>query len=69
MEESEKGLSVGVFSIAVKLIIDRENEIKALFQKNTGTLWRPLQERKKAFTANYYGTTSEKAALEKEVIS
>ncbi len=63
----KKGLSAGrVQSIAVKLIIDRENEIKAFVPEEYWTLEGQFKKEKKAFTANYYGTTSEKAALEKE---
>ena len=63
----KKGLSAGrVQSIAVKLIIDRENEFKAFVPEEYWTLEGQFKKEKKAFTANYYGTTSEKAALEKE---
>ena len=63
----KKGLSAGrVQSIAVKLIIDRENEIKAFVPEEYWTLEGQFKKEKKAFTANYYGTTTEKAALEKE---
>ena len=63
----KKGLSAGrVQSIAVKLIIDRENEIKAFVPEEYWTLEGQFKKEKKAFTANYYGTTSEKAALEQE---
>lgn len=63
----KKGLSAGrVQSIAVKLIIDRENEIKAFVPEEYWTLEGQFKKEKKAFTANYYGTTAEKAALEKE---
>ena len=63
----KKGLSAGrVQSIAVKLIIDRENEIKAFIPEEYWTLEGQFKKEKKAFTANYYGTTAEKASLEKE---
>ena len=63
----KKGLSAGrVQSIAVKLIIDRENEIKAFVPEEYWTLEGQFKKEKKAFTANYYGTTAEKASLEKE---
>ena len=63
----KKGLSAGrVQSIAVKLIIDRENEIKAFVPEEYWTLEGQFKKEKKAFTANYYGTTAEKANLEKE---
>ena len=63
----KKGLSAGrVQSIAVKLIIDRENEIKAFVPEEYWTLEGQFKKEKKAFTANYYGTTDEKANLEKE---
>ena len=63
----KKGLSAGrVQSIAVKLIIDRENEIKAFVPEEYWTLEGQFKKEKKAFTANYYGTTAEKATLEKE---
>ena len=52
MEESEKGLSAGrVQSIAVKLIIDRENEIKAFVPEEYWTLEGQFKKEKKAFTA------------------
>lgn len=63
----KKGLSAGrVQSIAVKLIIDRENEIKAFVPEEYWTLEGQFKKEKKAFTANYYGTTAEKASLDKE---
>ena len=63
----KKGLSAGrVQSIAVKLIIDRENEIKAFVPEEYWTLEGQFKKEKKTFTANYYGTSSEKATLEKE---
>ena len=63
----KKGLSAGrVQSIAVKLIIDRENEIKAFVPEEYWTLEGQFKKEKKTFTANYYGTTAEKATLEKE---
>ena len=63
----KKGLSAGrVQSIAVKLIIDRENEIKAFVPEEYWTLEGQFKKEKKFFTANYYGTTAEKASLEKE---
>ena len=63
----KKGLSAGrVQSIAVKLIIDRENEIKAFVPEEYWTLEGQFKKEKKAFTANYYGTTAKTAALEKE---
>ena len=63
----KKGLSAGrVQSIAVKLIIVRENEIKAFVPEEYWTLEGQFKKEKKAFTANYYGTTAEKANLEKE---
>ena len=63
----KKGLSAGrVQSIAVKLIIDRENEIKAFVPEEYWTLEGQFKKEKKAFTANYYGTSAKKANLEKE---
>ena len=63
----KKGLSAGrVQSIAVKLIIDRENEIKAFVPEEYWTLEGQFKKEKKSFTANYYGTSAEKANLEKE---
>ncbi|MBF1211721.1 MAG: type I DNA topoisomerase [Granulicatella sp.] len=63
----KKGLSAGrVQSIAVKLIIDRENEIKAFVPEEYWTLEGQFKKEKKAFVANYYGTTAEKASLDKE---
>ena len=63
----KKGLSAGrVQSIAVKLIIDRENEIKAFVPEEYWTLEGQFKKEKKSFTANYYGTTAEKAFLDKE---
>ena len=63
----KKGLSAGrVQSIAVKLIIDRENEIKAFVPEEYWTLEGQFKKEKKAFTANYYGTSAKKENLDKE---
>ena len=63
----KKGLSAGrVQSIAVKLIIDRENEIKAFVPEEYWTLEGHFKKDKKSFTANYFGTLQEKCSLEKE---
>ena len=47
MEKGEKGLSAGrVQSVALRMIIDRENEIKTSNQKNIGQLKERLKKEK-----------------------
>ncbi|MGY3724771.1 DNA topoisomerase-1 [Granulicatella balaenopterae] len=63
----KKGLSAGrVQSIALKLIIDRENEIKAFQPEEYWSLTAKFKKQRSNFTANYYGYQNEKKALEKE---
>ena len=62
----KKGLSAGrVQSVAVRLIVDRENEIRAFVPKEYWTLIAKLNENasKKNFDAKFYGTASEKIEI------
>lgn len=63
----KKGLSAGrVQSIAVKLIIDREQEIKAFKPEEYWTLDATFKKGTKTFQGSYYGTTTEKHDLKNE---
>lgn len=62
----KKGLSAGrVQSVAVRLICDRENEIKAFVPKEYWSLTAKLTdaETKKNFDAKFYGTETEKIEI------
>ncbi len=65
----KKGLSAGrVQSVAVRLICDREEEIKAFIPKEYWTLTAKLTEskNKKNIDAKYYGTLNEKVEINSE---
>lgn len=63
----KKGLSAGrVQSIAVKLIIDREQEIKAFVPEEYWSLDATFKKGAKSFVASYYGEASEKVDLKNE---
>ncbi len=63
----KKGLSAGrVQSVTVKLIIDRENEIKAFNPEEYWTLTAQLGIGKNAFSAKFYGRKGEKIELKNE---
>lgn len=65
----KKGLSAGrVQSVAVRLICDRENEIKSFVPKEYWSLIAKLTEpsSKKNFDAKFYGTASEKLEINDE---
>lgn len=67
MEKSEKGLSAGrVQSVAVKLIIDRENEIKNFQPEEYWTITGQFEKDGESFTANFYGVNNEKKELKSE---
>ena len=54
MEESEKGLSAGrVQSVAVKIILDRENEISAFVPEEYWTITARLAIKGSAFEAKF----------------
>lgn len=56
MEEGEKGLSAGrVQSVAVKLIIDRENEIREFKPEEYWTVTAVLLSGEEPFEAKFYG--------------
>lgn len=60
----KKGLSAGrVQSVAVKLIIDRENEISAFIPEEYWTITANLSIRGSAFEAKFYGKGQEKIEL------
>ncbi|CAM4163266.1 type I DNA topoisomerase [Listeria booriae] len=71
----KKGLSAGrVQSVALKLVIDRENEIKAFIPEEYWTIDGNFKKGKKEFQANFYGTNGKKKKLSnvddvKEVMS
>lgn len=64
----KSGLSAGrVQSVATKIIVDRENEIRAFDPKEYWTIDATLVKEDKAFTARYYGDmTGKKIKLESE---
>lgn len=63
----KKGLSAGrVQSVAVKIIIDRENEIKAFVPEEYWSITALLQSGKNSFEANFYGIGKEKVELGSE---
>lgn len=56
MEKSEKGLSAGrVQSVALRLIIDREKEIKEFVPEEYWTIGAKFLKEKEAFEASFYG--------------
>ena len=61
----KSGLSAGrVQSVATRLIVDRENEIKAFKPKEYWTIEATLEAADgKKFSSNYYGTSSKKIEL------
>ncbi|MFD0897270.1 type I DNA topoisomerase [Loigolactobacillus binensis] len=63
----KKGLSAGrVQSIALKLIIDRENEIKAFNPEEYWTIDSQFKKGTKKFAASFYGVDGKKKALKNE---
>lgn len=61
----KKGLSAGrVQSVALKLIIDRENEIKAFKPEEYWTIYGFFQKGNKKFQASFYGVDGKKLKLE-----
>lgn len=67
MEKGKKGLSAGrVQSVALRLIIDRENEIKNFQPEEYWTIEGTFEKGKKAFDALYYGNGKEKIKLTNE---
>ncbi|PYI50357.1 type I DNA topoisomerase [Paenibacillus flagellatus] len=63
----KKGLSAGrVQSVAVKLIIDRENEIKAFIPEEYWSITAALSVNGTEFEAKFYGADGEKKELNRE---
>ncbi|WP_146549374.1 type I DNA topoisomerase [Rummeliibacillus suwonensis] len=63
----KKGLSAGrVQSVALRLIIDRENEIKNFQPEEYWTIDGSFQKEKQTFDALFYGNTKEKLKLSDE---
>ena len=63
----KKGLSAGrVQSVAVKLINDRENEIKSFIPEEYWTISGQFSLGKEIFTANFFGLKNEKMELKSE---
>ncbi|MFL2029318.1 type I DNA topoisomerase [Loigolactobacillus zhaoyuanensis] len=63
----KKGLSAGrVQSIALKLIIDRENEIKAFEPEEYWTIDSEFKKGTKKFAASFYGIDGKKKALKNQ---
>ncbi|MCU9612115.1 type I DNA topoisomerase [Caldibacillus lycopersici] len=63
----KKGLSAGrVQSVAVKLIIDRENEIKNFEPEEYWSITGKFQINKEQFSAQFYGKNKEKIELKSE---
>lgn len=62
------GLSAGrVQSVAVKLICDRENEIRNFIEKEYWTITAKLKANNKSFDANLYGKGNKKLSLENKI--
>lgn len=62
-----KGLSAGrVQSVAVKVIVDRENEIRNFKPEEFWTISADLKKDQQEFEAKYYGQGSKKAKLDTE---
>ncbi|SNZ09593.1 DNA topoisomerase I [Terribacillus aidingensis] len=63
----KKGLSAGrVQSVAVKMIIDRENEIKAFIPEEYWSIDAAFQSGKNSFEGAFYGVDGEKVSLASE---
>ena len=63
----KKGLSAGrVQSVAVKVIVDRENEIRSFKPEEFWTISANLRKDEQEFEAKYYGMGGKKAALSTE---
>ncbi|SER54239.1 type I DNA topoisomerase [Psychrobacillus sp. OK032] len=63
----KKGLSAGrVQSVALRLIIDRENEINSFVPEEYWTIEGQFEKDKKAFDALYFGNEKEKLKLSNE---
>ena len=63
----KKGLSAGrVQSVAMRLIIDRENEIQSFVPEEYWSIEAQFEKGKKPFDALYYGNTNEKVKLSNE---
>ncbi|HEY0828209.1 MAG TPA: type I DNA topoisomerase, partial [Bacilli bacterium] len=63
----KKGLSAGrVQSVAVKLIMDRENEIKAFIPEEYWSITAMLSIKSAEFEAKFYGVDGEKKELQNE---
>ena len=63
----KKGLSAGrVQSVALRLIIDRENEIKNFEPEEYWSITGEFEKDKKKFEAQFYGNSSEKMELKSE---
>ncbi|MDO1605400.1 type I DNA topoisomerase [Lactobacillus sp. YT155] len=64
-QKVKKGLSAGrVQSIALKLVIDREKEIKAFVPEEYWTIDAKFKHNKSAFDAKFYGENGKKLPLE-----
>lgn len=63
----KKGLSAGrVQSVAVKMIIDRENEIKAFKPEEYWSIETTFLKEKESFTGKFYGIDGKKVELKNE---
>ncbi|GEN44907.1 type I DNA topoisomerase [Alkalibacillus haloalkaliphilus] len=63
----KKGLSAGrVQSVAVKLIIDRENEIKNFIPEEYWSITGAFTHKRRKFEAKFYGTDGDKVELKNE---
>lgn len=63
----KKGLSAGrVQSVALRLVIDRENEIKRFEPEEYWSIEAQFEKAKKSFDAVFYGTGAEKVKLTNE---